>query len=73
MVDPVGNHLVLGRAAVDDTVVLGLELGSHERHCSLVVDRGSVVESCDAGRLDPLDQLGLESRYLDSVGDELGG
>lgn len=68
---PSGGHLDLGHAAVDDTVDPDLELGSHDRCCSLVVDRGCVVVTCDAGHLDPLD---LEVRCLDrSVGDGLGG
>ena len=71
LVDPLGDHLDLDHVAVDDTVDPDLELGNHDRCCSLVVDRGSVVVTCDAGHLDP---LGLESRCLDrSVGDGLGG
>ena len=70
LVGPLGDHLDLDHAAVDDTGDHDLELGNHDRCCSLVVDRGSVVVTCDAGHLDP---LGLESRLDRSVGDGLGG
>lgn len=50
--------------AEDDTVDFDLA----------VVDRDSVVATCDAGRLEPLDPLGLENHCLGrSVGGELDG
>ena len=53
LVVPLGDHLDLVHVAVDDTVDPGLELGSHDRCYSLVVDRGAVVVTCDGGHLDP--------------------
>lgn len=75
LVVPLSDHLDLGHGAVDDTVDPDLVLASHDCCCSLVVDRGFVVVTCDAGRLDPLDPWGLESHFhLDrSVGGGLGG